>query len=40
MMKTRSVKNIPFAINNRLLTALPTEEFHRLVPHLEPSLLL
>lgn len=35
-MKTRSLNNIPFAINNRLLTALPDEEFQRLVPHLEP----
>ncbi len=36
MMKTRSLNNIPFPINNRLLAALPEEEFERLVPHLEP----
>lgn len=36
MMKTRWAKNIPFAINNQLLTALPDEEFQRLVPQLEP----
>jgi len=34
-MKTSSLNNTPLAINNRLLAALPDEELHRLVPHLE-----
>ncbi len=34
-MKTSSLNNIPFAISNRLLAALPEEELQRLVPHLE-----
>ncbi|MGH9969145.1 MAG: Crp/Fnr family transcriptional regulator [Pyrinomonadaceae bacterium] len=33
-MKTES--HIPFPISNRLLGALPDEEFQHLVPHLEP----
>jgi CRP-like cAMP-binding protein len=36
MMKAKSLNNIPFPINNRLLTALPDEEFQRLAPHFEP----
>lgn len=35
-MKARSLKNIPFPINNRLLTALTDQEFQRLARHFEP----
>ena len=36
MMATRWLNNNQFPISNRLLAALPNEEFQRLVPHLEP----